>query len=92
MTRDEACVEAGRIALRIEGDQWVAYYAREGTMDGALRLASIYMDAVRNQRRKEAFMALMRDYVSDLIENAVGERPDWNDPERAPEHEKAGRA
>jgi hypothetical protein len=85
-------VKAGRLALRHEGGSWVAYYALPDTMQGALILGSIAMGSVINRpERKEQFMALMREVVSDFIEEATGERPRWPDPPSpAPEHERAG--
>jgi hypothetical protein len=81
----------GRLALRKEGDNWSAYYALPDTMEGALPLASIRMNAVQRIERKNAFMALMQDIVADLIEEIVGDRPTWNEPEAAPEHERGAR-
>jgi len=89
----EAKTKIGRLALREEGDLWVAYYAMPDTMDGAIHLGSIRMAIVlRQTERKSAFMALMRDAVSDLIFSQTGQRVGWTGPERAPEYERAGRA
>ncbi len=83
----------GRLAMRQEGDNWVAYYALEDTMEGAIFLGSIVMKAVYpNKERKNAFMDMMRDIVADIIEENTGVRPEWGGAEAAPEHEKAGRA
>lgn len=84
--------EIGRLAMRVEGESWMAYYALTGTMDGALLLGSIRMTLVADPKRKKAFMYLMRDCVADMIEQATGQRPDWNGERPAPEHERAGRA
>ena len=85
--------QPGRLALRVEGSMWVAYYAMPDTMDGAIILGSIHMRVVENPERKAAFMALMRDALADIIESILGERPTWPEPEghRAPEHERSGR-
>ncbi len=83
-----------RLALRVEGDNWTAYAAPVNTMDGAIRLGSIVMAAVagpENIKRKQAFMDLMKDALDEFIKDATGSAPRWNDPERAPEHERAGR-
>lgn len=83
----------GRLALRVEDSLWVAYYAAPDSMEGALFLGSIQMRFVQDVDRKAAFMAMMRDAVSDLVEETIGTRPTWPDGEkRAPEHERAGRA
>ncbi len=84
--------QIGRLALRVEGDNWCAYYALAGTMDGALPLGSIRMAIACIPARKQAFMDLMRDAVADIIEEKVGVRPSWGGPERAPEHERTGSA
>lgn len=84
--------QIGRLALRVEGDNWNAYYAMPGTMDGAVLLGSIRMAIARHPDRKKQFMALMRDAVADLIEKTSGARPEWNEPRRAPERERSGSA
>lgn len=82
-----------RLALRVEGDWWNAYAAEMTTMDGAIHLGSIAMGAVRNsEKRKQAFMALMQDVLNDYLREVTGAAVKWNAPERAPEHERAGRA
>lgn len=82
--------DVGRLALRQEGLWWHAYYAFPETMVDANLLGSIRLTAVANPERKAAFMQLMQDVVSDLIEDAAGARPNWDDPHRAPEHERSG--
>lgn len=85
--------QIGRLAMRVEGDFWVAYYAMPDTMEGALLLGSARMAFItRDKARKVAFMGMMQEAVADLIEDAVGTRPTWNAPTSAPEHERAGRA
>lgn len=84
--------QMGRLALRVEGDWWVAYYAMPDTMADAIDLGRIRMAAVQDQGRKQAFMALMREFIGDAFLANVSETPDWNDPVPAPEHERAGRA
>lgn len=85
--------EIGRLALRVEGDVWRAYYAMPGTMDGALHLGSVSIGLVQDPKRRDQFVAFMRDVVADLIERATGTRPVWpHGPEPAPEHERAGSA
>lgn len=85
--------QIGRLALRHEGDNWVAYYALPDTMKDPLFLGSIRMGAVFDRpARKQAFMDLMRDVVSDIIEETTGIRPTWGGPQTAPEHERSGAA
>lgn len=80
----------GRLAFREEGDNWVAYYALPGTMEGALFLGSVKMAFVlRNAARKRTFMRLMKEAVGDIIEEATGSRPKWPEGiQPAPEHER----
>ena len=80
----------GRLALRQEGNNWNAYYARDDSMEGAVFLGSLCMAFATNPKRKQQFMDLMRECVADLIEEASGVRPVWGGPERAPEHERSG--
>jgi hypothetical protein len=83
----------GRLALRSEGDLWVAYYALPKTMEGAIFLGSIQLRFVQDPVRKSTFMDLMQEAVSDIIEEITGERPTWPDgPMPAPEHERGGNA
>lgn len=85
--------QIGRLAMRQEGGNWVAYYALPDSMEEAIFLGSIRVNAVTdNPERKHAFMAMMRDIVSDIIEEQTGVRPTWGGPTTAPEHEKAGKA
>jgi PRTRC genetic system protein C len=88
---NEPLAQVGRLALREEGSSWVAYYAMPGTMEGAIFLGAIRMGAVTTRpERRQQFMDLMREVVSDTIEDTVGTRPTWGGPQKAPEHERSG--
>lgn len=86
--------QMGRLAMRVEGDWWNAYYAMPDTMEDAILLGSIRMIFVHDFSAKEIFMALMRDAVSAIIKDRIGVEPSWPDEggKPAPEHERAGRA
>lgn len=85
--------QIGRLAMRQEGDNWCAYYALPDNMEEAIFLGSIKMNAVTgNRERKESFMDMMRDVVSDIIKNETGIRPEWGGAKSAPEHERSGSA
>ena len=85
--------QIGRLAMRHEGEKWNAYYALPDSMEEPIFLGSIRMGAIAdNPERKQAFMQMMRDVVSDIIEAKTGVRPTWGGPTAAPEHEKAGAA
>lgn len=79
----------GRLAMRVEGQWWVAYYAMPETMVDAIQLGMIRLRHVEDEKRRNAFMALMQEAVGDLLEEIVGTRPVWPDaPTPAPEHER----
>lgn len=84
--------QVGRLAMRVEGEWWVAYYATTDSMKEALELGRIRMPFVQDWQRKEIFMAMMRDAASDILKEVTGVTPEWGGPVRAPEHERAGRA
>jgi hypothetical protein len=82
-----------RLALRVEGSWWNAYAAPINTMEGAVLLGSIGMGAVTTEgggeRRKQAFIDLMKDVLDEFIKDFTGSAPEgWNDPVAAPEHER----
>lgn len=82
-----------RLAMRVEGDWWVAYLAKADTMEGAKRLGSILMGIVENNpERKEAFLSLMKFAMEESIKKLFGQTPDWEEPHPAPESERSGRA
>ncbi len=85
MTNDTA--QIGRLAFRHEGDLWCAYYAMPDTMQDAILLGALHMRAATQPQIKAPFMDLMRAVVGDIIEEAIGIRPQWNQPIAAPEHE-----
>jgi hypothetical protein len=86
-----AKTEVGRLALRVEGEFWNAYYARQGTMDGAILLGSIRISVVvENEVVKDDFMALMKQVVAASAKSALGVAMEWGGAEKAPEHERSG--
>jgi PRTRC genetic system protein C len=84
-------MQVGRLAMRVEGNFWGAYYAQAGSMEGAVPLGTIGMGIVsRDETKRDRFFNLMRDAVADFIEDKTGQKPTWGVEERAPEHERAG--
>jgi hypothetical protein len=85
-------IQVGRLALRVEGAAWNAYYAMPDTMEGALWLGSIAMATVAdNPERKEAFMDLMKGIVGEFLNDFYQQPVTWPDPpQRAPERERSG--
>lgn len=85
--------QIGRLAMRCEGENWNAYYALPDSMEVPIFLGSIRIGAIAdNPERKRAFMQMMREIVSDIIESEIGVRPTWGGPTAAPEHERSGSA
>jgi hypothetical protein len=82
----------GRLAMRQEGQSWVAYYAQPGTMEGAIWLGAIKLSLVENLERKQKFMDLMMDALSEIITMSAGQKPVWDEPTVAPDSERAGNA
>ena len=91
---DEQKTNAIRMALRVEGDYWNAYLARNHTMDGAMLLGSILLGVIaKSPDRKERFMALMQEALTDAAKDVHGLQLSWPEPPRpAPEHERSGTA
>jgi hypothetical protein len=80
--------QIGRLALRVEGLNWNAYYALPDTMEGAIPLGSIRFGAVcNNLKRKQAFMDLMQGIVAEILKKRFGVGAAWT-YEIAPEHER----
>jgi hypothetical protein len=83
----------GRLAMRVEGSFWNAYYAMPNTMEGALLLGSIHIAAVEDEERKMAFMGVMMEFVGDVLRGLTGmEDVRWSPPVDAPEAERSGNA
>lgn len=83
--------QIGRLAMRHEGTWWNAYYALPGTMEGSFLLGSIQMRFVQQTERRDAFLALMKEALADLMEERLGHRPDMRE-QPAPESERSGHA
>lgn len=83
--------QTGRIAFRVEGNLWVAYFAKPNTMDGAIALGSIQMKLVQDQERKRAFMEIFKGAIGEFLEENFGPVGSW-DEQRAPESERSGSA
>lgn len=77
-----------RLSFRVEGENWNAYYANINTMEGATYLGSVKMALVANPKRRDQFIAFMRDCFGDVTQQAFGHRPEWNEPVAAPDHER----
>ncbi|MHB1310494.1 MAG: hypothetical protein ACYC3L_00660 [Gemmatimonadaceae bacterium] len=81
-----------RLAMRVEGEWWNAYAALPDTMDGAHLLGSVRLSGMQDLARKNAFIRLMSDVLGFYLTQKLGTGVVWGEPERAPEHERSGRA
>jgi hypothetical protein len=87
-----AVVETLRLVLRVEGEKWNAYVANKGTMEGALWIGGIALKFVKtNERRKQAFIDLMTDALSEALKDISGQQPTWRTVP-APKNERGGDA
>ncbi len=85
MTEDPK-TQVGRIAFRVEGAWWVAYYALPDSMENALELARIRMAIIRDHpQRRDSFMKLIQSFVKEIVPafETAAQQP-------APEHERSG--
>lgn len=81
-TEFENFVRAGRLMFRVQEDMWIAYFGVDGDEE-IVRLGAISVNAIgQSDERKQAFMTLMKEVTSDLLEEVLGERIVWpHDPE-----------
>lgn len=78
-----------RLAFRVEGHFWIAYYAPLGTMQDALVMGSIAMSIVDDRPEiKEAFMDLMKASFAMIAAENGTRITDWSE-HPAPEHERS---
>ena len=79
----------GRIAVRSIRDEVHFFYAMPDTMKGALLLGTVKANILRGHpARFDAMLAIYREAVTDMIEAATGARIEFDQPQRAPEHER----
>jgi hypothetical protein len=85
--------QVGRLALRVEGNFWVAYFAELGTMVGAVEMGRVAMTIVRDPQRKAEFIELFKGFLAEFLKEKTGSRsePEWT-TRAAPESERSGRA
>ena len=72
--------QVGRLAMRVEGENWNAYYAIPNVMEGAVRLGSLRAALVDQSERQHAFMDMVPDIASEIVEKVVGVRTAWPNP------------
>lgn len=75
-------IQAGRLAMRHEGDYWVAYFTNNDSMDGAIKLGSIHLGLVEEHKSlRECFFELMKASTAKIVEDTLGVSPTWGEPE-----------
>jgi hypothetical protein len=80
-----------RLALRRENHMWCAYLKSVGDDRQPLLLGSIRIVAIENnETRKQQFMQLMTEFMSEMIETVTGKAPDRFEVQEAPESERGG--
>lgn len=82
-----------RIAMRVEGDWWVAYFAEPGSMDGAIEVARFPMRVAGHLAVRDAILVLVQDLMKSLLSGVLGlGGVEDFEISSAPEHERAGRS
>jgi hypothetical protein len=85
--------EVGRIAFRVEGDWWNAYWTpRQDSMNEAVHLGSVRMSLAVAPDVKASFMEAMKQAFAVATKDALGVAPEFGDAEHASERERSGRA
>lgn len=84
--------QIGRLAMRREGNWWVAYYAEPDTMEEAFRLGQVHMSVVQDEGRKQAFMDIFKSFIAEVLTSDAGEIITGWKVGRAPESERSGSA
>jgi hypothetical protein len=88
---DEQTLLPVRLAMRVEGKMWNAYFAWRDSMKDAILIGSLTMEIASDPIFEARFASLMSDVVASIIEDAAGVRPDIR-VQSAPENEKGGNA
>ena len=78
----------GRLAFRVEGTNWNAYWAPMDTMVDAVYLGSLKMKLLNYGPLKEKFMLLMQEAVTYVIEDLDHGKVEGWEAKPAPEHER----
>jgi hypothetical protein len=89
MTEKKPEQKVGRLAFRVEGDNWACYYAMPDSMERAIWMGTIRMGLVANPERKQMFMDLMKHALSEFIKESTGQLPEMWKEELASESERS---
>lgn len=80
--------QVGRIAFREEGDYWNAYFAAQDSMQDAVLLGSLRMNAAHVPELKQQFIDLMKAVFSQACRETIGRAPAWFRETPAPDSER----
>jgi hypothetical protein len=83
--------DIGRLAMRVEGGWWVAYWAGNESMKRSTEIARLRMSLAADPVLKDRFMDFCRLAMALAIKEATGKTANWKGAVRAPEHERSGR-
>jgi hypothetical protein len=85
--------DVGRIAFRVEGQWWNAYWAPgQDSMDGAIHLGSVRASLALAPTVKASFMETMKQAFAVVTKEALGVSAEFGDAVLGPERERSGRA
>lgn len=80
-----------RLAFRIEGDFWNAYYVpHRYSMKDAILLGSLRLSLASIPSIKSKFMVMMKDAFNYHVRELTGRTIKFNPPQVAPENERTG--
>jgi hypothetical protein len=80
---------AFRLAMRSEGEWWVASLAAIGTMEGAKELSRMRVTLATDETVKQMFIDFNTKVMARIIERS-GSKVEYWDVHQAPEHERNG--
>lgn len=80
-----------RLAMRVEGDWWVAYLAQPDTMKGAVEMGRICRGLFEDEKVKREWQQTLTDWMARAVEEKTGQTPEMI-TEPAPEPERSGSA
>ncbi len=82
-----------RIAMRVEGEWWVAYFAEPESMISAMEIARFPMKVASHLAVRDAILDLVQELTKSLLSGVLGlGGVEDFEISSAPEHERAGRS
>ena len=90
MAQDATKIEAGRLALREDGEFWVAYFAPLDSMEGAMPLASIGLRFLPGRRAE--FITLAKALLGDMLSASGLTISEWGGEDKPLDSERTRNA